>query len=67
MDESLAWQARYDELRSALRRIGATLGDRDAAQAQRDAAAQEFVATWQAITRHIKRQPTVAPAVPPGT
>ncbi len=66
MDESLAWQARYDELRAALRRIGAALGDRDAAPAQRDAVAQEFVATWQAITRHIQRQPGVAPLAPPG-
>ena len=66
MDESLTWQARYDELRTALRRIGVALGDRDAAPAQRDSVAQEFIATWQAITRHIKRQPRVAPVAPPG-
>jgi len=64
MDESLAWQARYDELSTALRRIGAALGDRDAVPAQRDAAAAEFVATWQAITRHIK-QLIHAPLAPP--
>lgn len=66
MDDNRSWQAHYDELRTALSRIGATLGDKDAAAAERDAAAQEFVATWQAISQHIKRQPHGAPVAPPG-
>lgn len=66
MDESQSWQARYDELRAALQRIGAALGDRAAVPGKRDAAAHEFVATWQALTQHIKQQPIIAPAAPPG-
>ncbi|GEM_PF-2200303 len=60
MDESQPWQARYDELRLALRRIGATLGNKRALAPERSAAAQEFVITWQEITRHIKDQPAAA-------
>ncbi|HEY7295031.1 MAG TPA: hypothetical protein VH916_08305 [Dehalococcoidia bacterium] len=65
MDESQTWQARYDELRAALRRIGTTLGDKRASAAEREAAAQEFVTTWQEITRHIKDQPAIAGATAP--
>jgi len=67
MDESESWQTRYDELRATLQRIGIALGDRSGPAAKREAAAQEFVAAWQRLTQHIKRQPPIAPAPSPGT
>lgn len=57
MDETQTWQARHDELSARLRRVGALLGDRSLAGAERERISADFVATWQEFTRHIKAQP----------
>jgi len=57
MQATQSWQARHDELRASLRRIGTILGDQTIAEQERERAGDEFIRTWQEFSQHLKRHP----------
>jgi len=57
MDGDADWQALHDELRARLQSTGAILGNKEATDAEKEQAAQEFVEAWAAFCRHLKGHP----------